>query len=137
LDIRCASLFAVSDVDGLEFDEFGQSEGTHFAADAACLVTAERSVEADRSGVDHEETGAGMAGDVEAALGVRGPHAAAEAVHGVVGDPDRVHFVVVGITTMADPKISSRAMRMNVSESAGSPTGSDSTRSFNVATTSS
>src|SRR3954451_11906923 len=85
-----------SELQGLDGEELLDAEAAQFPAVAGLLEAAERRERVEHAAVDLHLTRADPAGDRLGALLVAGPHAAGEAVLGVVGDPDRVLLVVVG-----------------------------------------
>ena len=82
-----------ADAAGLEVGQ--QTLGAELPAEAGLLEPAERHQRERRvAAVDGDAAGAHPAGDREAARVVAGPHAARQAVAGVVGDADRVVLAV-------------------------------------------
>src|SRR5687767_13937473 len=95
--------FLLSDVgadgrhEGLQLRVVRDSFDAALAAEAGVLHAAERTRHVDRVRVDADGAGDHLTGDLETALRVGRPDAAGQSEGGVVGDPDRVRLVLVGV----------------------------------------
>ena len=104
--------------DGLVLGVGPEAHRAVLPADTAGLEAAERAAEGHRGAVDRDGAGADAAGDRKGMGLVGRPDATGEAVFGVVGDADGLVLVAVGDDDRTGPKISSRAMRIELPTSA-------------------
>src|SRR3954462_1903948 len=86
---------SVSELHGLDLEELLEAVRAVLAAVAAVLVATERGDGVERTTVDLDLAGADATSDLLGPLGVGSLHATRQAVDRVVGDADRILFVLV------------------------------------------